>query len=55
MDTNLDSLIGLLVASVAIGVMIVLLYRNGALPLRGAVIVGGVLLIITFILGTTLR
>lgn len=55
MDTNLDSLIALLVASAAIGTMVVMLYRNGALTFKGVVVVGGLLLVITTVLATTLR
>ena len=54
MSTNLDSLIALLIASAAIFTMIVLLYRNGALPLKGALTVGAVLAAITVFLATTL-
>lgn len=54
MDTNLDSVVALLVASAAILVMIVALYRNGALPLKGMVVVGTVLVLITGFLALTL-
>ncbi|MCW8914789.1 MAG: hypothetical protein OQK24_02925 [Magnetovibrio sp.] len=54
MDNNLDSLIALLIASFAIGVMIVMLYRNGAMPLKGLVVVSTFLVVITTVLATTL-
>ena len=55
MDTNLDSLIALLVASGAIFAMMVGLYRNGALALRGFVTLCVVLVGIAGFLGITLR
>lgn len=55
MDTNLDSLIALLFASAAIFAMMIALYRNGALPLRGLIVVGTTLVIITAFLALTLR
>ena len=55
MDTNLNSLIALLVSSAAIFVMMKALYRNGALALRGFVTLCIVLFAITGFLGVTLR
>lgn len=54
MDTNLDSLIALLIASAAIATMIVALYRNGALTLRGVIIIATPLILVTVFLATTL-
>jgi len=54
MTNNLDSLIALLIASAAIVVMIVALYRNGALSLRGVFVISTLLILITGALGSTL-
>ena len=54
MSHTLDSLIALLAASAAIFAMIIALYRNGALPLKGALAVGAVLVALTAFLATTL-
>ncbi len=54
MDYNFDSLIALLIASTAIGAMIVMLYRNGAMSLKGVVTVSAFLIVITAVLASTL-
>ena len=54
-DTNLDSLIALLVATAAIFAMMVGLYRHGALAPRGFVTLCIVLFTISGFLAFTLR
>lgn len=53
-EGTLDSKIALVVAALAIFAMIIALYRNGALPKRGVIIVGAVLVAITGFLFSTL-